>query len=120
MDCDKDGIRGDHTEPGIPGVRIVTQEGLSVVTDMDGKYSLFGLRPVTHAFLVQDETLPVGTEVTVTRTNDLLRGGSRLIPLRKGELRAEHFAVLDCTPEAMAEVDQRQKYFAEQSDAASG
>ncbi|HBR35806.1 MAG TPA: hypothetical protein DD939_00710, partial [Sulfitobacter pontiacus] len=114
MDCDKDGIRGDHTEPGIPGVRIVTQEGLSVVTDMDGKYSLFGLRPVTHAFLVQDETLPVGTEVTVTRTNDLLRGGSRLIPLRKGELRAEHFAVLDCTPEAMAEVDQRQKYFAEQ------
>ena len=114
LDCDKNGIRGDHTEPGIPGVRIVTQEGLSVVTDMDGKYSLFGLRPITHAFLVQEETLPVGTEVTVTRTNDLLRGGSRLIPLRKGELRAEHFAVRDCTPEAMAEVAQRRKDFEEQ------
>jgi uncharacterized repeat protein (TIGR01451 family) len=113
MDCDGDGIRGDITEPGIPGVRIVTQEGLSVVTDIDGKYSLFGLRPVTHAFLVQDETLPIGTAVTVTRTNDLMRGGSRLIPLRKGELRAEHFAVADCTPEAMVEVAKRRTHFDE-------
>ena len=111
MDCDANGIRGDFSEPGIPGVRIVTQEGLSVVTDIDGKYSLFGLRPVTHAFLVQNETLPAGTEVTVTRTNDLMRGGSRVIPLRKGEMRAEHFAVADCTPQTMAEVENRRAHF---------
>ncbi|WP_163850858.1 DUF11 domain-containing protein [Pseudooceanicola aestuarii] len=108
MDCDADGIRGPQDEPGIPGIRIVTQEGLSVVTDKDGKYSLYGLRPVTHAFLLQEETLPRGTEVTVTRTNDLGRGGSRLVPLRRGELRAEHFAVTACTPAAMAEVAARQ------------
>ncbi|MGB3244493.1 MAG: hypothetical protein WBB25_08160, partial [Sulfitobacter sp.] len=111
MDCDANGIRGDFSEPGIPGVRIVTQEGLSVVTDINGKYSLFGLRPVTHAFLVQNETLPAGTEVTVTRTNDLMRGGSRLIPLRKGEMRAEHFAVAECTPDTLAEVEKRRVYF---------
>ncbi|MGV8984783.1 MAG: hypothetical protein ACOH2H_00650 [Cypionkella sp.] len=111
MDCDANGIRGGISEPGIPGVRIITQEGLSVVTDIDGKYSLFGLRPVTHAFLVQKETLPAGTQVMVTRTNDLMRGGSRLIPLRKGEMRAEHFAVEQCTPEALAEVEKRRAYF---------
>lgn len=111
MDCDANGIRGDFSEPGIPGVRIVTQEGLSVVTDIDGKYSLFGLRPVTHAFLVQNETLPAGTEVRVTRTNDLMRGGSRVIPLRKGEMRAEHFAVADCTPNALAEIENRRAHF---------
>ncbi|WP_372834417.1 DUF11 domain-containing protein, partial [Puniceibacterium confluentis] len=113
MDCDADGIRGDITEPGIPGVRIVTQEGLSVVTDIEGRYSLFGLRPRTHAFLVQGETLPAGTEVQVTRTNDLKRGGSRLVPLRKGELRAEHFAVADCTADALAEVQKRRNHFEE-------
>ncbi|WP_297778116.1 hypothetical protein [uncultured Roseovarius sp.] len=111
MDCDGNGTRGDSPEPGIPGVRIVTQEGLSVVTDIDGKYSLYGLRPVTHAFLVQAETLPAGTDVRVTRTNDLMRGGSRLIPLRKGELRAEHFAVATCTPKTLAEVAKRVAHF---------
>jgi uncharacterized repeat protein (TIGR01451 family) len=119
MDCNGDGIRGGASEPGIPGVRIVTQEGLSVVTDIDGKYSLYGLRPVTHAFLVQSETLPRGTEVGVTRTNDLRRGGSRLIPLRKGEMRAEHFAVAACTPEALEEVEQRRAHFEEKRQPAS-
>ncbi|WP_435256758.1 hypothetical protein ACSBLW_11485 [Thioclava sp. FR2] len=113
MDCDGNGIRGDATEPGVPGVRIVTDRGLSVVTDIDGKYSLFGLSPVTHAFLVQPETLPAGTEVKITRTNDLGAGGSRLIPLRKGELRAEHFALEACSTEALAEVEARRTWFEE-------
>ncbi len=113
MDCDGDGLREGADEPGIPGVRIVTDQGLTVVTDADGKYSLYGLSPVTHAFLVQPETLPVGTSVAITRTNDLGRGGSRLISLKKGELRAEHFAVEACTPEAMEEIDARRAWFAE-------
>ncbi|MFT6527194.1 MAG: putative repeat protein (TIGR01451 family) [Celeribacter sp.] len=116
MDCNANGMRDaddDHAEPGIPGVRIVTQQGLSVVTDRDGKYSLNGLRPVTHAFLVQPETLPRGTSVSVTRTNDLMRGGSRLIPLKRGEMRAEHFAVETCSSEAMDEVKARQAWFDE-------
>jgi uncharacterized repeat protein (TIGR01451 family) len=115
MDCNANGIRDEDDdtgiEPGIPGVRIVTQQGLSVVTDIDGKYSLNGLRPVTHAFLVQPETLPRGTSVSVTRTNDLMRGGSRLIPLKRGEMRVEHFAVEACSPAAMGEIKARQDWF---------
>lgn len=116
MDCNANGIRDeddDHAEPGIPGVRLVTQQGLFVVTDRDGQYSLNGLRPVTHAFLVQPETLPRATTVSITRTNDLMRGGSRLVPLKRGELRAEHFAVESCSPEAMKDVKARQKWFDE-------
>ncbi|MDO6730943.1 hypothetical protein Q4577_13000 [Marinovum sp. 2_MG-2023] len=116
MDCNGNGIQdqddGQPHEPGIPGVRIVTQEGLFVVTDHNGKYSLPGLRPITHAFQVQAATLPVGTKVAVTRTNDLRRGGSRIVPLRRGELRSENFATVSCTPEAMAEVAARQAHFA--------
>lgn len=111
MDCDGNGIPGDHREPGIPGVRIVTQSGLSVVTDINGKYSLFGLRPVTHAFQVQDDTLPDATQVMVTRTNDLMHGGSRLVPLRKGELRTENFAVRACTSSSLGEVADRREHY---------
>ncbi|KAA8605277.1 hypothetical protein AL036_19840 [Salipiger aestuarii] len=111
MDCDANGIQDDWREPGIPGVRIVTQEGLFVVTDHNGKYSMPGMRPITHAFQVQAATLPTGTQVTVTRTNDLRRGGSRIVPLRRGELRTENFAVQACTPEAMAEITARQDHF---------
>lgn len=67
---------------------------------------------MTHAFVVQEQTLPVGTEVAVTRTNDLRRGGSRIVPLRRGEMRAEHFAVTACTPAAMAEIELRRKHMA--------
>lgn len=113
MDCNGNGLRDRvEDEPGIPGVRIVTQEGLFVVTDINGAYSLNGMRPVTHAFLVQPETLPAGTAVQVTRTNDLRRGGSRIVPLKKGELRTENFAVAQCTPEALEEVGKRRDHFA--------
>ncbi|GAA6200164.1 hypothetical protein NBRC116599_13890 [Aquicoccus sp. SU-CL01552] len=115
MDCNANGIQdradGEPHEPGIPGVRIVTQEGLFVVTDRNGKYSLPGLRPITHAFQVQGATLPAGTDVAATRTNDLRRGGSRIVPLRRGELRTENFAVRACTPETLAEVEARGAYF---------
>lgn len=111
MDCDGDGRQGDWREPGIPGVRLVTQEGLFVVTDRDGQYSLPGLRPVTHAFQLQAATLPEGTGVAVTRTTDLRRGGSRLVPLRRGELRRESFAVTACSATAMAEIEARRAHF---------
>ena len=82
-----------------------------MVTDRNGKYSLPGMRPVTHAFQVQAATLPEGTKVTVTRTNDLRRGGSQIVPLRRGELRTENFAVEACTPAALSEIKVRRIHF---------
>ncbi|WP_162197152.1 DUF7925 domain-containing protein [Loktanella sp. S4079] len=111
MDCNGNGLRDDASEPGVPGVKLVTQSGLSVVTDIDGKYSLFGLRPVSHVLAVMSDTLPVETEVTVTRTNDMRRGGSRLVPLTRGELQTENFALASCSPEAMADVEARVERF---------
>lgn len=116
MDCNANGIQDEVSdEPGVPGVRIFTQEGLTVVTDIDGRYSLAGLRPVTHAFLVQPETMPVDTAVQITRTNDLMRGGSRVIPLKKGEMRAENFALAECSSAALEEVALRRAHFSEEN-----
>lgn len=112
MDCNGNGLRDRaKDEPGIPGVRIVTQEGLFVVTDINGAYSLNGMRPVTHAFLVQPETLPLGCGASDPHQRSAPRWVARGAT-EKGELRTENFAVAQCTPEALKEVSKRRNHFA--------
>ncbi|MHC0054847.1 hypothetical protein [Actibacterium sp. D379-3] len=113
MDCNGNGLRDGVQEPGVPGVKIVTQEGLFVVTDIDGKYSLFGLRPVSHVLSLMSKTLPEGAYPVATRTSDMMRGGTRLVDLKRGELRAERFALTGCTPAVLAAVSARADRFAE-------
>lgn len=95
LDCDGDGVQrnGADGEPGIPGVLIHTEEGLSVVTDGAGRFSLAGLSPVTHVLDVYEPTLPNGSKLVVNRTMDAGSAGSRFVPLRAGEVRSEDFAV---------------------------
>lgn len=82
-----------HPEPGVAGVRIYLQDGRSVVTDEHGLYSLPGLAPRTHVFVIDRATLPAGTSVQVAHARDALGPGSRFIDLKKGELRSESFPV---------------------------
>lgn len=111
LDCNGNGLRDDRSEPGVPGVRIITQEGLIVVTDERGRYSLFGLRPVSHILALQDKTLPRGVTPALTRAADMRQRGSRLISLKRGELRAEHFPLAGCTRDVLAEVAERKLAF---------
>ncbi|NBC34889.1 MAG: DUF11 domain-containing protein [Alphaproteobacteria bacterium] len=95
LDCDADGVQSNHggAEPGLPGVQLHTSDGLTVATDARGRFSLPGLSPRTHVIDVHEPTLPAGTEVAVTRTLDAGSPGSRLVPLKAGEIRSESFAV---------------------------
>jgi len=101
LDKNGDGIQtkhdaegNPHHEPGVPGVKIVTSNGLSVVTDAQGRYSLFGLRPTTAALAVQSATLPKSASHLELDVDDVHAPGSRLIDLKRGELRAEHFPLI--------------------------
>ncbi|MBR9862479.1 MAG: DUF11 domain-containing protein [Rhodobacteraceae bacterium] len=107
MDCNGNGLRDSADELGVAGVRIITQEGLMVVTDADGKYSLFGLRPVSHVLALQTSTLPENSAPVVSRVADMRQAGSRLVALKRGEVRAEDFPLESCTPAIMAEVAAR-------------
>ncbi|MEM7767931.1 MAG: hypothetical protein AAF253_10655 [Pseudomonadota bacterium] len=104
LDCDGDGFQSNLTglEPGIPGIQIHTQEGISVVTDEKGRYSLPGLKPVTHILDIYEPTLPDGTHVVVNRALDAGDAGSRFVPLKAGEVRSEDFAVQPITGKACA------------------
>lgn len=108
LDCDGDGEqRGD--EPGIPGVMIHTDQGQSVVTDSDGRYSFTDLSARRHVLDLYDVTLPEGSEVRATTVMDAGQAGSRLVPLRMGEIRSEEFAVGACSQIVVDEVKVRRE-----------
>ena len=50
----------DAGEPGVPGVRLYLNNGTYVITDKEGKYSLYGLEAITHAVKVDETTVPAG------------------------------------------------------------
>jgi uncharacterized repeat protein (TIGR01451 family) len=49
-------------DKGIPGVRIFLEDGESVVTDPNGRYSFPGVRPGMHVLKLDRSTLPAGTK----------------------------------------------------------
>ncbi|MGR3571929.1 carboxypeptidase regulatory-like domain-containing protein [Brevirhabdus sp.] len=112
MDCNGNGMQDTLEEPGVPGVKIVTQEGLLVVTDEDGRYSLGNLRPVTHVLSLQRTTLPRGAAPVILRAADMSLSGTRLVPLKRGELRSENFALEGCAVATLEEVDHRARQIA--------
>lgn len=125
LDRDGNGVQTEtdadgnpHDEPGIPGVKIVTSTGLTVVTDAEGRYSLFDLDPLTHVFALQSSTLPKGGQPMGVDTDDVLAPGSRLVDLKRGEVRAENFPIA-WTPEAARDVAIRQDRFEGLDDAES-
>ncbi|MEO9970250.1 MAG: hypothetical protein ABJG15_10610 [Hyphomonadaceae bacterium] len=107
LDCDANGVQNGPYEHGIPGVQLYTQEGLSVITDHAGRYSLSQLDPRTHVLDVRESTLPSDTQVRNTHALDGLRGGSRFVSLRTGDIRTENFAVSGCGEDVLANIKER-------------
>ncbi len=53
----------DDPRPGIPGVRVVMEDGSFAITDADGRYHFEGVVPGTHVVAVSRMTLPEGAEL---------------------------------------------------------
>ena len=98
-DRNKNGIQ-DKDEVGIASVKIVTEDGIIVTTDQDGKYHLAGLRPQTRLLKVDPSTLPIGTEFTTPNpvisrftlggSLEKINFGMKLpVPLRREEQRGK-------------------------------
>jgi len=110
LDCDQDGRQGEG-EKGVPGVRIYMEDGTFVETDKDGKYSLYGLKPLTHVFKLDPTTLPSGAVPLVLSNRNAGNGNSRFVDLRNGELGRADFA-LRCGPTVQQEVEARYQRYA--------
>ncbi len=83
----------DSNEMGMPGVRIYLDDGSFVITDGQGKYSLYGVAPGTHVLRMDTETLPddaAPTNAGFTAAGD---GKSSFVEVRQGEMRKVNFAL---------------------------
>jgi len=105
-DCDGNGVQGPR-EVGVPAVRLYLQDGTFVITDGEGKYSLYGLKSRTHVIKVDPMTMPPGAVLMPISNRHAGVGDSQFIDLEGGELDRADFAIGNCTADVMAAVIER-------------
>ncbi|MEJ8837099.1 hypothetical protein [Ramlibacter sp. AN1133] len=91
---------GRESAVGMPGVRLLLEDGTSVLTDGRGRFSRYGLRPGTHALKLDPASLPDGVR---------LAPGARpldFVDLKDGELFKRDIA-LECSPAAQVAAQAR-------------
>jgi uncharacterized repeat protein (TIGR01451 family) len=95
LDCDANGVQ-DKGEAGVPGVRVVLEDGTYAITDGGGKYSFYGIANRTHVVKADRTTLPAGGVLAAISARHLGDAGSRIVDLKSGELQRADFAVGGC------------------------
>ena len=119
LDCNKNGLQ-DEAELGIPGVRLFLEDGTDVVTDVEGKWSLYGLRPVTHALRLDESTLPPGAQVALMEPRQSKQADSLFLDLKNGEWHKANFAVQNCISPGLLEAVQARRDAIIQQPASEG
>ena len=91
VDRDADRRRGAG-DSGVPGARVVLDDGTFAITDDAGRFSFYGLAPRTHALRIERATLPAGARFEALDRRD---GGSgtRFVDLTRGDLAHADFAL---------------------------
>ncbi len=79
-------------EVGIPGVRVYLEDGSSVVTDVEGKYSFYGVSNRLHIVKIDRTSLPTGAVMVPIANRNALDGYSRFADVKAGELHKADFA----------------------------
>ncbi|MEI7831738.1 MAG: outer membrane beta-barrel protein [bacterium] len=91
----------DDSEIGIPGVRIFMEDGTYVITDTEGKYSFYGIRPVTHVLRIDKTSLPKGSELVSLSVRNAGDPASVFVIMKRAELYKANFAIEEPGNETM-------------------
>ena len=93
VDCDCAGKHGQGAgDVGIPGVRVMLEDGTGAITDVEGKYNFTFVRAGLHVVRVDRSTLPKGASLVAINTRNAGDGESRFVDLKVGELHRADFA----------------------------
>ncbi|WP_158253550.1 MULTISPECIES: SdrD B-like domain-containing protein [unclassified Pseudoxanthomonas] len=106
VDCNLNAVK-DREEIGIPGVRLYLEDGTYLVSDVEGKYSYWGLRPTTHVLKVDARTLPTRSRLVTSSPQNAGDAQSLFIDLKKGELHRADFIEGSCNNEVIEQVKAR-------------
>lgn len=106
VDCNGNHVQ-DREELGIPGVRLVLQDGTLLTSDSEGKYSACGLPPRSHVLRIDEHTLPRGARLTTSSNRNLGDAGSLWLDLKLGELQRADFVEGSCSNPVLDQVKAR-------------
>jgi uncharacterized repeat protein (TIGR01451 family) len=106
VDCNGNHVQ-DREELGIPGVRLVLQDGTFLTSDSEGKYSMCGLPPKSHVLRIDELTLPRGSRLTTSSNRNLGDAGSLWLDLKHGELQRADFVEGSCSNTVLDQVKAR-------------
>ena len=84
--------RRSAADTGVPGVRVVLDDGTFAITDGAGRYSFYGVSPRTHALRIERGTLPDGARYEALDRRDG-GTGTRFVDLTRGDLVHADFAL---------------------------
>ncbi len=110
MDCDcaTDGSQG-HEELGIPGVRVMLEDGTTALTDVEGKFSFDHVSPRRHVVRVDESTLPAGARLGGHTTREAGQPHSRFVDVQAGELHRADFREVSNDEAVMQQVLARRR-----------
>ncbi|HCD53014.1 MAG TPA: hypothetical protein DEQ34_11235, partial [Balneolaceae bacterium] len=106
LDCNEDNMQ-DASEPGIPGVRLYLENGNYVITDSEGKYTFYAIKPNKHVLKLDNYSLPEGSKLKVLDNRHAFDPSSRFVDVTKGEMHRADFAVCECSEATFAEIKRR-------------
>jgi uncharacterized repeat protein (TIGR01451 family) len=106
VDCNNNQVQ-DAEELGVPGVRLVMQDGTTLISDSEGKYAMCGLPPKSAVLKVDSFTLPRGSRLATTSNRNLGDAGSLWLDLKNGELHRADFAEASCSNTVLEQVKAR-------------
>jgi large repetitive protein len=107
-DCDTNGTLGAD-DAGVPGVRVYLEDGTYAITDIEGRYSFYGLAPRTHVLKVDTTTLPEGFKLVPIDHRNAGNATLRFVDLKNGELQAADFVGGACTISLMGQIHSRRQ-----------
>lgn len=108
VDANRDGVQNPG-EPGVPGVRVLLEDGTYAITDGEGQYSIYGQRAVTHALKLDESTLPPGAVLGGEGPRFAGHPGLRFVDLKKHELHKANFMLVEPTERLYADIETRRK-----------
>jgi len=106
VDCNGNHVQ-DPEELGIPGVRLLMEDGTTLVSDSEGKYSVCGVSPRSHVLKVDPITLPQGSRLMTTSNRNLGDAGSLWLDVKNGELHRADFIEGSCRNPVLDQVKAR-------------
>jgi len=118
LDCDENNMQ-DPSELGIPGVRIYLENGNYVITDSEGKYSFYAIKPNKHVIKIDNYSLPEGSKLKVLDNRHAFDPSSRFADVKKGEIHRADFAVCECTSDVYQEIERRASILSTDNDVIS-